>query len=297
MWLQFEQFAIPKAQAAAIHDRVDEDAVLAGLVRLWGWAQRERKTQVTATELRGFFRVDCIGGLLAFDFLEPLKEHDLFRVRGTSRYVLDHEARSRGGKATAAKNLMRGRQKPGSAPAPAGNQPEASRGAAPLPPGSLPAGVRGEGRREKKQRKEGRKEGKAASPPALGASSLPAATSASPAALDWLRGADERRRRARGFRTGVDGLRIRTYVPDDAQLSPKQLALLEAHLETTGPEQLAEAHDYWLGRPLRAHKDGSKTRAFLTEACVGEMIRNLPERRQDDADGIEAAGLNGHGGH
>ncbi len=90
------------------------------------------------------------------------------------------------------------------------------------------------------------------------------AVAPSPAALDWLRGADDRRKAL-----GREG--------PDPRPSPKQLAVLEWALAEFGPEKLTRAHEFWLAdRNIDAHRDGSRTRVFLTKANITEQIGQMP---------------------
>lgn len=116
---------------------IDEDAALAGLVRLWALCFRTKQDHVTAARLVALFGGEpaCVAAaLVEFGFLEP--QGDGWRVRGAQRYLRLQEAWSKGGHA-AKSNLIPGaahRQKPS---APADEQPMSS----PTPPIGCPSAL------------------------------------------------------------------------------------------------------------------------------------------------------------
>lgn len=132
-FIAFELDALNHAPFVARAAGVDEEAVIAGLVRMWAWCFREKQEHVTATHVKGFFGVDCTEALSSFGFTEA--DDGKLRVKGARRYLRVAEARSKGGKA-AAGNLRRGSQKQptdsrSSPPATPRLEPEASRESAP----------------------------------------------------------------------------------------------------------------------------------------------------------------------
>lgn len=117
---------------------LSEDAALAGLVRLWHRCWADKITVLSTSEVAGVFAFNmsdphaqtrAIGALEAFGFLEA--KGVMWRVRGAARYLRLHEARKRGGRASAG-NLNKGKS-PGLR---AGPQPEV---VSQLAPGSAPA--------------------------------------------------------------------------------------------------------------------------------------------------------------
>ena len=87
---------------------VDEDRVLAGLVRLWHRVWSTSCDTVNVTQLGGVFGVkrlsDLVHGLIDFEFLERSpNDPDLFRVRGAERYLRLKESRREGARKTNAK--------------------------------------------------------------------------------------------------------------------------------------------------------------------------------------------------
>jgi hypothetical protein len=117
---------------------MSEDAVLAGLVRLWHRCWADEADIFTGDEIAGMFAFDAsradgsaraVGALVAFGFLESKGPN--WRVRGAARYLRLKASRRRGGQ-LAKRNLKRG-QSPGSR---AGDEPETSRDTPPAPPGS-----------------------------------------------------------------------------------------------------------------------------------------------------------------
>lgn len=142
-YIAVELDALNKAPGVARAARCAEDVVIGGLVRLWAYAFREKRAELSSLEVRGCFdtEADVVPALTAFGFLEP--QGEVLRVRGAERYLRIAEARSKGGKA-ASGNLKRGHRRPsrqpaasrGAAGASAGNQPEVQPG---VSSGSAPA--------------------------------------------------------------------------------------------------------------------------------------------------------------
>ena len=147
-FLAIELDVLSKTPNMSRASRIHEDHLLAGLVRLWAYAFREKRAELHQDEVRGCFATEesVLPVLVTFGFIDPSPDvkGDCFRVRGAEKYLRISAARSAGGKASAG-NLKRGTQ-PGTSRASAGDQP----GSPPeetltpvsdprLLPGSLPA--------------------------------------------------------------------------------------------------------------------------------------------------------------
>ena len=100
---------------------MSEDAVLAGLVRLWHRCWADEIDTLTGDEISGLFAFDAaradgsaraIGALVAFGFLETLPEMT-WRVKGAERYLRLKESRRRGAALTNARIAKRRRSKSG----------------------------------------------------------------------------------------------------------------------------------------------------------------------------------------
>lgn len=93
------------AGATARASGIPEDAVLAGLTRLWHRCWADGVDTMEALEIAGLFATNdlarLLAALVAFGFLAPDKHTEgLFRVRGASRYLRLKESRKRGAEAT-----------------------------------------------------------------------------------------------------------------------------------------------------------------------------------------------------
>ena len=133
-YIAVELDALNQFPAIARAARVSEDAVGAGLVRLWAYCFRKSQDVVTPMEVAGAFavEVDLVPTLVAFGFLDPASG-GRWRVKGASRYLRIAEGRKRGGRvAAAAGNLKRGPTKPE-------NLAQLPASAPQLVPSSLPA--------------------------------------------------------------------------------------------------------------------------------------------------------------
>lgn len=85
-YIAFDLDAMNRAPAVARACGLSEDAVLAGLLRLWAWCFREETDTVQATHIRGHFGGDAGEALEAFGFLEAT-DQGTWRVRGAARYL------------------------------------------------------------------------------------------------------------------------------------------------------------------------------------------------------------------
>lgn len=87
------------ADATARAARVQPDAILAGLVRLWHRCWVDEADVFTRAELGGLFTVlelrPVLAALVSFGFLERARKGS-FRVRGAKRYLRLKESRRRG---------------------------------------------------------------------------------------------------------------------------------------------------------------------------------------------------------
>lgn len=144
-FLAIELDVLSKTPNMSRASRIHEDHLLAGLVRLWAYAFREKRADLHQDEVRGCFATEesVLPVLVTFGFLDQEKGH-CFRVRGAEKYLRISAARSAGGKASAG-NLKRGTQ-PGTSRGSAEVQPESppNETLTPvsdprLPPGSIPA--------------------------------------------------------------------------------------------------------------------------------------------------------------
>lgn len=100
---------VPKVARAA---EVEPGAIAYGLLQLWEWAWRSKRTTAHVTHLRGFFGAESlpaiVSALRAFGFLEPAETgQDEWTVCGADRYLRVSEGHSKGGHA-AKSNLIPG---------------------------------------------------------------------------------------------------------------------------------------------------------------------------------------------
>lgn len=128
-YIAFDLDALNRAPAVARASGLEEEQVIAGLVRLWAWCFREKTDRITKLQVVGHFGADACEALVAFSFLEASDE--AFRVRGADRYLRVNDGRRKGGLA-ASKNLIPGgpkkkRQPRGGAETQAESQPRVSR--------------------------------------------------------------------------------------------------------------------------------------------------------------------------
>lgn len=104
-YLAFDLDAMDKAPNVGRAAGIPEDAVLAGLARMWRHCWQEKTDQVDGLAVRGFFGSDATAALVTFRFLES--RDGGFRVRGAERYLRISKGLSEGGKKSAG-NLRRG---------------------------------------------------------------------------------------------------------------------------------------------------------------------------------------------
>lgn len=103
--IAFDLDAIAKVSTVARSAGVQEGAVAWGLVQLWEWCWREKRSAVSTIHLRGFFGCNAEEALVAFGFLE--KEPEGYRVRGAEKYLRIRAGHAAGGRASK-QNLMPG---------------------------------------------------------------------------------------------------------------------------------------------------------------------------------------------
>lgn len=108
-YLAFDLDAMDAAPNVARAAGITEDAVIAGLARMWRHCWQRKTNVVDATALRGFFGGEVTAALGSFGFLEAWDGQH--RVKGADRYLRLHLGQVAGGHA-AKKHLIPGaRQK------------------------------------------------------------------------------------------------------------------------------------------------------------------------------------------
>lgn len=129
------------ARAAGV---TSEDAIIAGLLRMWAQCCRTEVDRVTLVELSGLFGVPVenaprlADALVAFRFLEP--KDGFWRIRGAEDRIFRFKRARRAGGLAAKANLKNGGRRPAKPPAASRLEPGSSSADARLNAGSLVGG-------------------------------------------------------------------------------------------------------------------------------------------------------------